>query len=173
MKKQNLLITLGAAAVALAVAVPAAMSHGPRGGDDGERRGGPPIAHLKEKLGLNDQQVAKLEALKDDQGDDAQSLREQIRTKRDELHALLLAPTLDKAKLSAASREINALEGQLQDRRLEFLIAARGVLTPEQFKTFVDMKKGGRHHGHRFERGGPDRDDRPERGDDAGGDVER
>lgn len=172
MKKQNLFFAIGAAAVAIAVAVPAALSHGPGGGGFDGRGRGPRIERLKDELGLNDQQVAKLKALKDDHMDDAQSLRDQLRAKRDELHALLLAPTLDKAKLAAASREINALEGQLEESRLDFLVSVRGVLTPDQFKTFLELRKSGRHgfghgprDGKRFGPGrgfGPGLDDAPD-----------
>ena len=86
MIKKNLFVSLGVAALALAIAVPAALSHGPKGDREGwkDRRG----EHLAEKLGLDDKQKANLEQLRVDHLDDVKSIREQIGQKREAIRAL-------------------------------------------------------------------------------------
>ena len=151
--RRSLFLTLGAAALVVAIAVPVAFSHGPGpgGGPDGKGDGprGDRMGRLVEKLGLDATQQAKLEKLKTAHQDDAQALRDQIRSIREETKALWLAPNPDKQKILAAERQAQAIEGKLAESRVEFMFAARGVLTPEQFKSFVELRKehGGRHGG--------------------------
>lgn len=146
--KRSLFLSLGAAALVLAVAVPAAFSHGPgpRGGPDGDGPRGDRMGRLVEKLGLDATQQAKLEKLKTAHQDDAEALRDQIQSIREESKALWLAPNPDKQKILAAERQVQAIEGKLAESRIEFMFAARGVLTPEQFTKFVEMR--GKHGGH-------------------------
>lgn len=149
MTRRNVFLTLGAAALALAIAVPAAFSRGPGPRGDKEGWRGDRIERLAGKLGLDDKQKAALTTLKEDHRDEAQSIREQVRAKREATRALWLAPNPDKQAILAAEREINALEGQLAESRVEFMFAARGVLTPEQFGEFVELQKKrgfGKHH---------------------------
>jgi len=148
--RRSFFLTLGAAALVLAIAVPVAFSHGPGpGGRDGDGPRGDRIERLVEKLGLDATQKAKLEKLKTAHQADAQALREQIQSIRDETKALWLAANPDKAKILGAERQVQAIQGKLAESRVEFMFAARGVLTAEQFKKFVEMRKGhGGRHGH-------------------------
>lgn len=145
--RRNLFLALGAAALVVAIAVPAAFSRGP--GPDGQGRGDR-MGRMAEKLGLDAKQTTQLKALKDAHQDDAQALREQIQAVREAQKQLWLAPSPDKAKILANEREVLALEGQLAEARVDFMFKARAVLTPAQFTKFIEMRK---HHGGRGKHG--------------------
>jgi len=142
--RRSLFLSLGATALIVALAVPVAFSGGPRGGPDGDGPRGDRIGRLAEKLGLDAKQTAQLKALKETHQTEADSIREQIDAKREATKALWLAPNPNKAQILASVREVQALEGQLAESRVDFMFAARGVLNPSQFAKFVEMR---RHHG--------------------------
>lgn len=153
MKRLNLYISLALAALALALAVPVAFSRGPGPGNgpgpgygDGPR--GDRHAHVMKQLGLSPEQTTALDALRQDHRDDVASLHEQIQAKREAMKALWLAPNPDRAQILAAEREIGALRLQIAESRVDFLFNVRGVLSPEQFAKFIELRKDGRGFGH-------------------------
>lgn len=155
MKRLNLYLSLAFAALTLAIAVPVAFSRGPGPGNgpgpgDGPR--GDRHAYVIKQLGLTPEQTAALEALRQDHRDDVDSLHEQIQAKREAMKALWLTPNPDRAQILAAEREIGALRQQIAESRVDFLFAVKGVLTPEQFGKFIELRKDGRGFGH-HERG--------------------
>lgn len=155
MKRLPLFLSLGLAALALIVAVPVAFSRGPGPGDgDGPR--GDRHAFMIKQLGLDAKQTAALQALRSDHRDDVDSIHEQIRAKREAIKTLWLAPNPEKNQILAAEREINALHGQLAESRVDFIFAAKGVLTPAQFSKFIELRgeRGfGKHGRGRHQRG--------------------
>jgi Spy/CpxP family protein refolding chaperone len=80
-----------------------------------------------------------------------------------ELHELLRADNPDHDAIMQKLDEVNALEGKTQKQRVETMLSARSVLTPEQLKkikTFLENRGfgGGPGSGHMMERrGGPGR----------------
>ena len=155
MKRQTLFLSLGLAALALIIAVPVAFSRGPGPGDgDGPR--GDRHAFMIKQLGLDAKQTAALETLRTDHRDDVDSIHEQIQAKREAIKALWLAPSPDKNQILVAEREISTLHGQLAESRVDFLFAAKGVLTPAQFSKFIELKQErgfGKHGRGRHQRG--------------------
>ena len=148
--KKKFLVSAGAGLVALMVAIPLALAHGPRGGGpDGER--GPRIERMAEKLGLDDKQKASVKVLFDKHKDDAQSLREQIRAAREKVKTAWLDKSATEASVKAAQREVQALETQLSDSRVTLGFGLKKVLTPAQFeqvatKLFDGHKGFGKRH---------------------------
>lgn len=157
------LVILGVVALAMAVAVPLAFAHGPRGGG-GEGRGGKGRGDfIKKELGLNDKQVEALKLLREDLHTDVGDLRDQVDAKRTALNELWKAPAPDRNKIVAATAEIGKLEAQIDTLRIDHMFAVKGELTPEQFAKFVELgpkhgKKWGRHgkggKGGRWHKGG-------------------
>lgn len=160
MKRLHLYITLAFAALTLAIAVPVAFSRGPGPGNGPGKGDGPRgdrHAFVMQQLGLNTQQTAALEALRNDHRDDVASLHEQIQAKREAMKALWLVPSPDRNQILAAEREISALRMQLAESRVDFLFGVKGALSPEQFAKFIELRKerGFGHHGFgRHGRGG-------------------
>lgn len=178
MSRRTVFMSLGLTALAAAILVPvAALSHGPgpKGPDgDGEGRGFGRGARMAEKLGLDDAQKKKVEAIFEDRRDDAQSFHEQIKAKRDQVKQLWLAKTPNRQAIIAAEAEVAALHGQLAAERVDTIFAVKAVLTPEQFTKFIELE--GKHgKGFRGKHGKHGRGDgqgrwggeRGPRGDDA------
>lgn len=138
MKRLSLIAILGAAALALAATTTLALARGPRGGPGPGGHDGRG-ARIAELLKLDDKQKTALGDLREDMRDDVQSIREQIRAKHEAMKTLWKAATPDRAKLVAALNEIQALQGQIALRHLDFVFAARPILSAEQFQKFVDF----------------------------------
>jgi hypothetical protein len=58
------------------------------------------------------------------------------------MHREMMADTPDKARLLSASKEVNAIHGQIADARINHLFALRAVLTPEQLKKWKEFRGG-------------------------------
>jgi len=144
MSRRNVFVSLGVAALAAMVLVPmAALSHGPGpGGPDGEGRGRgfDRGARMAEKLGLDDAQKKKVEAIFEEHRDEASSLREQVEAKREQVKQLWLAKAPNRQAILAVEAEVNALHGQLAAERVDFMFKVKGVLTAEQFGKFVELQ---------------------------------
>ena len=114
-------------------------------------------------LGLSDEQVGRLHKI----GVDAQKASVQNRADMElrhiELRELLRADNPDHDAIMAKLDEVNALRGKMEKQRVETMLSARSVLTPEQLKkikTFMENRGagGGPERGHMMERrGGPGR----------------
>ena len=84
-----------------------------------------------------------------------------------ELRELLRADNPDHDAIMQKLDEVNALRGKMEKQRVETMLSARSVLTPEQLKkikTFMENRGsgGGPERGHMMERrGGPGRPSRP------------
>jgi Spy/CpxP family protein refolding chaperone len=138
------LIPAGLAFLALLLAAPA-FSRPPSDGPRGDRQ--PRIERLVNALNLDAAQTTKLKALHEDHRDAVSSLREQMKSRRAAMKALWLAPNLDRGKIVAAHQELDALEGQIGQARLDFMFGARAILRPDQFQRFLELKeRRGRHH---------------------------
>ena len=157
----RLLLSSAIAVLGLSLALPAALARGPGFGDGGGR-GGRGAGRMLQALDLTDAQLTSLETLRDKHQAEMKPLRDQQRAKREALKALWQAPTLDRAKLVAATQDLATTHIALQLKRIDHLMSLRSVLTPEQFQKFVAMKGpgggegfGGRgKRGHRGGRGG-------------------
>ena len=94
---------------------------------------------------LTEEQQAKVEALFQSHREETMPIHNELRAKRAELRALMLAKTLDEAKVRAVQGEINTLQKDLSNKRLDMQIELRKIDPNARF--------GGRFAG-RFGRGG-------------------
>lgn len=109
---------------------------------------------------MTTEQLEKLAALKDKFVLDTAQEKAQLKVDRHQLFNLLSKPTVDKQEVLALASKIKGLKAEISDARINYLIAASEVLTPEQKEKmhkrflFRSIKGGGfKHHRHGFARG--------------------
>ena len=159
---------------------------GPREGGMGPMMGGDPIVRMvsnpavAEKIGLSDEQKAKLKELKGD--------REANRAAQDKVRAatmkqldLMKAEKIDESAVMAAIDEVFELRKAMAKEQAKRVIAVKSVLTPEQVaKAHEEMKKMFESRGDRGPRRegkgprdfkGPRKGPRGEKGPKEGGDA--
>ncbi len=78
-------------------------------------------------MNLNPEQAGKLFDLKQKFNNDTAQLRRQMWVKRAELRTLWNTATPDEKAIVAAQKEVNALRGQLQEKRVAFRLALRKI----------------------------------------------
>jgi len=114
---------------------------------------------VRQYLGLTDEQVGRLHKI----GVDAQKASVQtgadMQLRHIELRELLRADNPDHDAIMKKLDEVNALRGKMEKQRVETMLQARGVLTPEQLKkikTFWENRGagGGMQRGPMMERRG-------------------
>lgn len=134
--KQRLLPAGALAAVFLFLISAASWAQPPWGGP-----GGGPGPHgwcggdmpgLKERLGLTNEQVSKIESLRSEFLKETIDLDAQIQKKRLELGDLFRDPQAKQEKIEAVQKELNRLTAQKHEKAQAYRLKARGVLTPEQ-----------------------------------------
>lgn len=104
---------------------------------------------------LTEDQMLKLRALKDQAGIDTAQKKAQLKALKHQLFDKLSAPTVNKAEVVALNNQINAIKTDLSNARLNFMLAAGEIFTPEQKAAFRSRMLrggmwGGRHHGGGF-----------------------
>ena len=152
MKKISLIaafvLMLGSAAIAMAG------QHG-KGGKTGSLCGMNPSA--LSCLNLTEEQSEKIRALRQSHEKGILPLRTQLFTNRAEMRLLWMETDPDSEKIKAKQKEIHKLQGQLQEKNMDFRFAVSDILTPEQRSKLL-QKKFGRHAGpHWDKRGGQGR----------------
>ena len=115
---------------------------------------------VRTALGLSDEQVARLHKISVDAQKASVQTRADMQLRRIELRELMRADNPDHDAIMRKLDEVNALQGKMQKARVETLLAARSVLTPEQLKkvkTFMENRGAGGPGGGRMmqRRGGP------------------
>ena len=137
------LIAMAAAALALA-----AVAQEPVQGK--ARRGQPgavdPIVRaalnpkIAEKVGLTEEQQAKLKALEGDKGV-LKGLQEKIRKGMDRQAELMAAEKIDEAAVMATMDEVFEARKEVAKFQMKRLIAVKAILTPEQVKATTEALK--------------------------------
>jgi Spy/CpxP family protein refolding chaperone len=131
---------------------------GPRGGWGQGMGMGPGYGgavDADENLNLTQEQSAKVQALREKYLNDITPLQNQMFSLRSEMRLLWIAATPDRDKIMAKHKEIFALEGQLQERAIQYRLDYRGLLTPEQQSKLAASGMGmghgpGRRHGGKW-----------------------
>jgi Spy/CpxP family protein refolding chaperone len=95
--------------------------------------------NLKQRLGLTDDQAAKLKELRGTYLKTTTMQGAKIRVAELELNDLLDEKTLDASKIEKKVKEIESLKSDLLMGRIRSLIKAADFLSPEQFAQFRDM----------------------------------
>lgn len=124
-----------------------------RHGRRGRHGHGERIRRMARRLELTDEQVTSIRDVLRQARKTAIGLRAKARVARIELAELVLAPTVDEAKVDAKVEELSELQGDRLRERTRTALAVRAVLTPEQAaraEGMLDRLLGGRkHRGHR------------------------
>ena len=140
-----LMMTMAAAALALA-----AVAQEPAGG--GKARSprpammmpGEPVLRaacnpkMAEKLGLTEEQSAKIKALADDKSA-MKALHEKVRKGMERQTELLKAEKIDEAAVMAALDEVFEARKEIAKCQTKRIIAVKSILTPEQIGKASDM----------------------------------
>ena len=104
-------------------------------------------------LNLTTEQSEKILALREAHMKDMIPLRTQLFNKRAELRLLWMQTNTDPEKIKAKQREMIDLMGQLQEKKTDFRLALRDILTPEQLSQFL-ARGCGMSQGPRWGKGG-------------------
>jgi len=133
---------------------------GPRDGGMGPMMGGDPIVRMvsnpaiADKIGLSDEQKAKLKDLKGD-NDANREAQKKVREATMKQVELMKAEKIDEAAVMAAIDEVFELRKAMAKEQAKRVITVKSVLTPEQIaKAHEEMKKLFESRGDR----GPRRD---------------
>jgi Spy/CpxP family protein refolding chaperone len=84
------------------------------------------------RIALSTEQLEKMSALKDKLLLGTAQEKAQLKVDRHELFDLLSKPTVDKQSVLALSGKMKTLKNDLADAKINYLLAASDVLTPEQ-----------------------------------------
>jgi Spy/CpxP family protein refolding chaperone len=128
-------VLLAVGVVAGGVSAVAALPRGDGWGGRGSGRS----AHLKEQLGLSEQQEARLTEIREARQRDAIKHRADMQLARLDLRRLLESPTLDRKAVDAKVKEISDLHAVGFRARVDAMLAMREVLTPEQMKKWQQI----------------------------------
>ena len=140
----------------LVVASATLVMAGPRGkgnrGGEGLREAPAALASLN----LTAEQSEKIRALRESLLKEVTPIRAQVLSKRTEMRLLWIQTKLDPDKIKATQREARNLMGEMQDKRTDFRLAFRNILTPEQTSKLLAQGIG-RRMDHRWGNRGNDR----------------
>jgi Spy/CpxP family protein refolding chaperone len=95
--------------------------------------------NLKQRLGLSDDQVAKIKEVRRNYLKDTVMQTAKVRVAELELNDLLDDKKLDAAKIEKKVKEMESLRGELTLMRVRSLLKTADFLTPEQFEQFRSM----------------------------------
>lgn len=103
---------------------------------------------LQQRLGLSDDQVQQIRAIRAEERQAAKQVYQSLRRAQGELRTLALGGA-DEAALTAKRAEVEQLLGQSLGLQVESLKKIAPILTPEQREKFAQLRAGGWHHRHR------------------------
>jgi Spy/CpxP family protein refolding chaperone len=105
------------------------------------------MLHHRAELGLNPEQVGRLETLRADFAREAIRRDADIRIAELDLTGLLEREPLEFSKVEAKVREVSQLRGELRIARLRAIEQGKAVLTAEQRTRLQTVLSSGMHHG--------------------------
>ncbi len=91
------------------------------------------------QLNLTDEQKKRLEANKQQHRAKMQSAHQGIKADKEALKGELMKSQLDMPKINQIHDQIKSLQNQMEDEKLNSIIAVRAILTPEQYLKFVNL----------------------------------
>jgi Spy/CpxP family protein refolding chaperone len=110
---------------------------------------------MRAKLGITDEQAAKIRQQTLDFQKAEIRNRAELQTKRLDLHSLLAAENPDRAAIDRTLQEVGAAQVALEKTAIDYRLAMRGALTPEQRAKLKAMREEFRQHGRGGWQGGP------------------
>ena len=109
----------------------------------------PPEKHIEKifsQLNLTDAQKHQLDENKNGHRAEMQNARQEMKAAKEAMREELMKPQLDMAQVNAIQNRIKSLSSQMEDDRLNSILAVRSILTPDQFLKFANLM-----HKHRPE----------------------
>lgn len=137
MKKKTLITMLSLGALML-TAAPVMAQPGP--GGRGYRGQGARLERMKQKLGLTDDQVAQLKALRTSHRGQMKSTHDQLMALRQQMKQVLGAPVVDEAKAMTLFKQMESYKQLAHEARFKHRLQMLRVLTPEQRTKMVQMR---------------------------------
>ena len=105
-------------------------------------------------LNLSKEQMDKMWQTTEKFRTDTQKLRYELFQKRFEMKALFTDPKVDDAAIMAKEREISSLRQSMGEKIVQFRLAQRKILTPEQLQKLSEARLEPRFDGMSFGPGG-------------------
>lgn len=99
------------------------------------------IQRMHAELGLSPEQERKLKEHRESKMENRRAFREKVRDKRRQLRDELQKPEIDRQRVKSLHNEIKELMNQSADERLNDIMYVREVLTPEQYRAFMEKKE--------------------------------
>jgi Spy/CpxP family protein refolding chaperone len=109
---------------------------GPRGGGAMER-----ISEMAEEIGLDQAQVDEIDSILSQSRQEGKAIREQLREARGEMKSLMEADAPDERAVMAHIEEVGELKVELKKLKVGAMLDVRGIMTPEQFAEFKEIRK--------------------------------
>jgi len=89
------------------------------------------------QLNLTEDQKKQLEANKKEHRAKMENAHQEMKIDKEALKNELMKPYLDMPRVKALHKQIKTLLSQMEDCKLNSILAVRGILSPEQFSKFV------------------------------------
>jgi len=152
-KRRTMLVVLIIGSLILstvAMAEPKGDKKGPRAGHEGKPGAG---KMLQEKLGLTDEQVQKMEALRAEGKEKMAAASKTVKEKQEALQEAVKAGAKE-ADIRAAATQVGAAIGDRAVLEAANVAELKKILTKEQYEKMQEMRKSGpKNRGERPERG--------------------
>ncbi len=107
-------------------------------------------------LNLSEDQAKQLKDIKQKQRDAKKGIFEQMKANREAFEAEIVKSTADMSKINDLQAQLKAIQSQMVDNHLSFILDIKKLLTPEQFAGYMAlekaedlMKQGHRRFGHK------------------------
>jgi Spy/CpxP family protein refolding chaperone len=136
------------ASLVLLVATAGTADAGPGG-----YRGGTQDGFILDSLELSAVQMERVRGLKASYLQEKEPLRARLYTLRMQLKLLWLQTKADPVKIKAKQKEIHDLKWQLREKRTDYRLAFREILTPEQLSKYILLKQDRKHKKRKGQRG--------------------
>jgi len=94
-------------------------------------------AEIFSQLNLTEDQKKQLEANKKEHRAKMENAHQEMKIDKEALKNELMKPYLDMPRVKALHKQIKTLLSQMEDCKLNSILAVRGILSPEQFSKFV------------------------------------
>jgi len=98
------------------------------------------VDKLTKDLNITAEQKGKLDSEKRRHREKMKSLQKALRSKRSKLTEELDKPLSDSATITSLSAEMKKMISEMIDERLDSIMKIKEILTPEQYKQFVEKK---------------------------------
>ena len=126
-------------------AAPSGSEGCPAGKGAWDKKGPGPHAIFKD-LNLTGEQKKMLEENKNKHAEEMKALFNAMKETRTSMRRELQKEKLDMVKIGEINNEMKKLEAQMSDQRLAGILEVRKILSPEQFKKFIEKMGEGPEH---------------------------